>query len=192
MPDSIAAQPHQMKDEELFAALERSDEGPKVWPPIEGIRTAAKAWCEDPAAAKARYGPIASWDTSRVTDLKMLFFRELDFNEDISRWNVSNVVRMDAMFEDAASFNCDLSGWDVGQVEQMDCMFSGATSFNGDLSCWDVSSVWDMDEMFDGATSFSHQLCGEWSFSMADKINMFRNSPGSIAGMRKDADGTVE
>ena len=31
-----------------------------------GIRTAVEAWCKDPAAAKSRYGPIASWDTSEV------------------------------------------------------------------------------------------------------------------------------
>ena len=167
MPDSIAAQPHQMKDEELFAALERSDEGPKVWPPIEGIRTAAKAWCEDPAAAKARYGPIASWDTSRVTDLKMLFFRELDFNEDISRWNVSNVVDTYMMFRGATSFTGDLSSWDVGQVENMACMFEGATSFD-------------------------RQLGGAWSTSTADKGMMFYKSPGTIAGKTKDADGTIE
>ena len=32
-----------------------------------GIRTAVLAWCNDPAAAKQLYGPIASWDTSEVS-----------------------------------------------------------------------------------------------------------------------------
>ena len=29
-----------------------------------GIRTAVELWCDDPAAAKAQYGPIASWAVS--------------------------------------------------------------------------------------------------------------------------------
>ena len=32
-----------------------------------GIRTAALAWCNDPAAAKQLYGPIASWNTSEAS-----------------------------------------------------------------------------------------------------------------------------
>ena len=206
-----------------------------------GIRTAVFAWYADPAAAKARYGPIASWDTSGITNMRCLFYYKEDFNEDISRWNVSNVVAMDMMFSRAASFNGDLSCWEVGQVQNMRFMFSGATSFNGDLSRWNVSNVvymdlmferaasftgdpsrwevgqvesmhgmfrgatsyngdlssWDvgqvesMTEMFHGATSFTRQLGGAWSTSTANKYAMFRNSPGTIAGKVKDADGTI-
>ena len=32
-----------------------------------GIRTAVLAWCNDPAAAKQLYGPIASWNTSMAS-----------------------------------------------------------------------------------------------------------------------------
>ena len=32
-----------------------------------GIRTAVEAWCNDPAAAKQLYGPIASWNTSEAS-----------------------------------------------------------------------------------------------------------------------------
>ena len=38
-----------------------------------GIVTAVRAWFADPAAAKAKYGPIASWDTSGVTRMVGLF-----------------------------------------------------------------------------------------------------------------------
>ena len=37
-----------------------------------GIRTAVELWCTDPAAAKQQYGPIASWDTSEITDMWLL------------------------------------------------------------------------------------------------------------------------
>ena len=131
-----------------------------------GIRTAVGAWLADPAEAKARYGPIASWDVSEVTDLSWLFRRATSFNGDLSRWNVSN-------------------------VEDMDSMFDGATSFNGDLSSWNVSNVEDMNCMFYGATSFDRQLDGAWSTSTANKTCMFNNSPGTIAGKTKHADGTI-
>jgi len=132
-----------------------------------GIRTAVVAWFEDPAAAKARYGPIASWDVSEVTDLSYLFEDQADFNEDLSRWNVSNVVHMR-------------------------CMFQGATSFDGDLSRWNVSNVENMYCMLEGAASFDRQLGGAWSTSTADKGFMFLNSPGTIAGKTKHAYGTIE
>ena len=181
-----------------------------------GIRTAVRVWFADPAAAKAKYGPIASWDTSDITDMDSLFKKQEGFNEDISRWNVSNVVDMEAMFCYATSFAGDLSCWDVGQVETMDLMFSGATSFNGDLSCWDVGQVESMSNMFDGATSidgdlshwdvgqvesmygmfacatsFTHQLGGAWATSTASKTRMFLNSPGTIAGKTKLGLGTI-
>ena len=130
-----------------------------------GIRTAVELWCRDPAAAKAQYGPIASWDTSEITDMERLFANQLYFNDDISRWDVSSVYSMCSMFQ-------------------------GATWFNGDLSQWNVSNVDCMGQMFDCATSFTHQLGGAWSTSTADKGSMFRNCPGSIAGKTNDAYGT--
>ena len=129
------------------------------------IKTAVRLWCTDPAAAKAQYGPIASWDTSEITDMAWLFSNKANFNGDISRWDVSNVLDMYSMFE-------------------------GATSFNGDLSQWDVSNVTYMSFMLNGATSFTHQLGGAWSTSTASKFGMFRNCPGSIAGKTNDAVGT--
>ena len=149
-----------MRDENYHEALRNPDHD-------GGIHTAANALCRDPAAAKARYGPIASWDTSGVIDMDSLFYNKRDFNEDISRWNVSNVV-------------------------DMSYTFNRATSFNGDLSCWDVGQVRRMIGTFAGATSFDRQLGGAWATSTADKTYMFENSPGTIAGKTKAANGTPE
>ena len=137
-----------------------------------GIRTAVELLCTDPAAAKAQYGPIASWDTSEITDMSSVFF-------------VSERRR-----SEFASFNGDISRWNVSNVTKMNCMFDGATSFNCDLSQWDVSNVTHMNGMLDGATSFTHQLGGAWSTSAAEKSWMFRNCPGSIAGKTNNANGT--
>ena len=133
-----------MRDEDE----EYDDDGNITIPDTErGIRTAVRVFSEDPAAAKARYGPIASWDVSEVTDLGALFQDQAGFNEDLSRWNVSNVVYMDGMFDGATSFNGDLSSWNVSNVMVMSYMFLGATSYNGDLSSWNVSDVEDMNSM---------------------------------------------
>ena len=147
-----------MKDEDIGAF----DEGERS---EGGIYTATVMWCEDPSAAKAQYGPIASWDTSEITS-------------------------METLFEDRADFNGDISRWDVSSVTHMCYMLNGATSFNGDLSQWNVSNVEGMGFMLYGATSFTHQLGGAWSTSTASKTGMFYNCPGSIAGKTKNANGT--
>ena len=157
-----------------------------------GIYTAVEAVFADRAAAKAKYGHIASWDTSAITIMRCLFTNRADFNEDISRWDVSNVKNMDFMFDGATSFNGDLSRWDVSNVKDMGYMFYNATSFNGDLSLWAVGQVKDMAGMFCGATSFDRELGGAWATSTAYKFSMFNNSPGSIAGKANDANGTPQ
>ena len=78
-----------MRDEDFDEAIDNAD---------GGIRTAVDAWDADPATAKGWCGPIASWDTSGITNMRDLFYEMEDFNEDISSWNVSNVVNMDCMF----------------------------------------------------------------------------------------------
>ena len=145
-----------MKDEDRFDSTVQG-----------GIRTAVASWRADRAAAKAQYGPIASWDTSEITNMYSLFLHKANFNGDISRWDVSNVTHMNSML-------------------------SNATSFNVDLSQWNVSNVTTMGYMLYGATSFTHQLGGAWSTSTAYKDSMFGNCPGSIAGKTNNANGTAE
>ena len=53
-------QGYKMRDEE------EGDGGNIINPDHDGgIRTAVDVWVEDPTAAKARYGPIASWESRR-------------------------------------------------------------------------------------------------------------------------------
>ena len=130
-----------------------------------GIRTAVELWCTDPAAAKQQYGPIASWDTSEITDMWRLFYDRAEFNGDISRWDVSNVT-------------------------DMRYTFGHATSFNSDLSRWDVSNATDMDHMFCRAASFDQQLGDAWARSTARRNYMFDLSAGSIVGKTNNANGT--
>merc|ERR1712146_864784 len=55
-------------------------------------------WFENKEKAEEKYGPISEWDTSKVTNMSLLFEDRKDFNENISKWNVSNVIDMKNMF----------------------------------------------------------------------------------------------
>jgi len=47
-----------------------------------------------------------------------------------------------------------------------------------------VSKVTDMEEMFLRASAFNRELCGvAWVNSKADKMDMFKESPGSISAV---------
>ena len=60
------------------------------------LLVARDAWCADPTAAAAIYGPIRLWDISQVTDLSNLF--------------------SSGGYDGCASFNSDISGWDTSRV----------------------------------------------------------------------------
>jgi len=149
-----------------------------------------------------RYGPIRTWDTSRVTDMSKLlalvpsnfnqdighwdvsrvttmesmFTSQLEFNHDIGNWDVSRVKNMTSMFVNAFKFNQDIGNWDVSSVESMFQMFSGALKFNQDVGNWDVSSVENMQAMFSYASKFNKYV-GNWDVSrVANMTNMFQNA----------------
>ena len=46
------------------------------------------------SSIETTYGPIANWDTSRVTQMNYLFAYKTTFNANISEWDVSNVENM--------------------------------------------------------------------------------------------------
>jgi hypothetical protein len=62
------------------------------------IQTAVTAWLTNPATAENMYGPIANWDTAKVSCMANLFFpsntARPTFNADISKWNVASVANM--------------------------------------------------------------------------------------------------
>ena len=68
----------------------------KAWGPL---RTAVVEYNSNAAAAIAKYGPIACWDVSGVTDMSHLFKQMRNFDTDISSWDTSAVTSMYAMFE---------------------------------------------------------------------------------------------
>ena len=89
------------------------------------LQTAVEMYDADVTSAEAKYGPIAGWDVSAITDMSFLFNRIAglpNFNVDISSWNTSRVTRMDFMFGSASAFNQPLS-FDTSSVTSMLSMF---------------------------------------------------------------------
>jgi len=150
------------------------------------------------------YGTISSWDTSRITNMAVLFYGDPNFNEDLSGWDVSNVTDMNSMFYMNTFFNGDIRHWNVSKVTDMYAMFFGcsafdqdinywdtsnvknmsgmltfAESFNSNLSQWDVSKVTIMDHMLYGAASFSQDLC--WNVQTTTQaFDVLVGSDGSL------------
>jgi len=120
-----------------------------------------------------RYGPINTWDVSRVTDMHRMFAGASEFNQPLERWDVSRVTDMSEMFAAARAFNQPLAEWNVSSVTNMSDMFLDARAFNHPLEGWDVSSVTDMSAMFFGALAFNHPLEGWDVSSVTDMFSMF-------------------
>ena len=103
-------------------------------------------------------GPMATWDTSLITDMAYLFYNETEFTEDISEWNTSSVTDMNHMFFGCTLFDQPLHLWDTSLVTNMYGMFGGCASFNQPLHTWNTSSVTNMRHMFADCTSFNQPL----------------------------------
>ena len=67
------------------------------------LLVARDAWCADPTAAAAIYGPINLWDISQVTDLSFVFCARSEY----TRYGCNPAC---------LSFNSDISGWDTSIV----------------------------------------------------------------------------
>ena len=139
-----------------------------------GFRKIVDDWI-DPATRsgiESTYGPIANWDTSRVTSMNYLFNGKTTFNEDISKWDVSKVTDMEASTFSihVISFHNDLSlklsllpfprlllfllqNFLTRSTSPLcfslftffdSAAFNGAEAFNSDISKWEVSKVTKM------------------------------------------------
>ena len=141
----------------------------------ESLATAVNKWTQDPETTRQQFGPIATWDTSRVTDMSGLFSATETFNENITYWNTSKVQKMDCMFFNALAFNQPLA-WDTRSVTSMACMFMSAVSFNQPLDHWDTRSVTSMSYMFSVASSFNQKISWKKTPSLTDTSSMFLNA----------------
>ena len=122
------------------------------------IHKAVKEWSKNPDKAKIKYGHISKWDTSQVTSMRKLFYKNIHFNEPINDWDVSKVQNMEEMFCNSLRFNQDISNWDVSSVTNMKAMFLEAFKFNQAIGKWNVTNVNNMMFMFYKAYAFEKNL----------------------------------
>ena len=131
-----------------------------------------------------QYGPMNTWDVSRVTDLTSLFQNKQAFNAYIGKWNTSNVTNIGRMFQNASAFNNGAASgepgnpleWDVSKVTSMGFTFLVAKAFNADIGDWKVSNVTDMLQMFAGASAFNRDIGGWDTSKVADMRSMFQEA----------------
>ena len=65
----------------------------------DSLKEAVQAFNKKPSKAEKKYGPIAGWDVSGITDMNELFSGMANFNADISNWDTSGVTSMGEMFK---------------------------------------------------------------------------------------------
>jgi surface protein len=99
--------------------------------------------------------------TTKVTDMKLMFYENSTFNQPIGNWDVSNVTNMNFMFSNS-TFNQPIGNWDVSNVTFMTSLFYNST-FNQPIGNWDVSNVTFMNFMFYNSTF--NQPIGNWDVS---------------------------
>ena len=87
------------------------------------LETAVRQYDANSTDAIAKYGPIAGWNVSAITDMSELFYSRRNFNADISSWDTSSVTDMHEMFFYAPAFNQPLS-FDTSSVTSMHSMFA--------------------------------------------------------------------
>ena len=69
------------------------------------LKKAVQAYNANPTAATKTYGPIADWDVSAITNMRLLFTSLTKFDADISSWATSSVTDMSYMFN-VRSYPC--------------------------------------------------------------------------------------
>jgi surface protein len=128
--------------------------------------------------------PLNTWDTSRVTNMSGMFFRNTAFNQDLGAWNTSNVTNTSYMFYGCTAFNnsgsSTIGNWNTANITSFNGMFE-ATPFNQNIGSWDVSKATDLGSMFNGSSfnNGGNPSIGNWIINTSSAVSMtgmFRNN----------------
>ena len=100
-------------------------------------------------------------DTSECTNMSYMFNGCYDLTVlDLSSMDTSKVTDMRSMFYNTDIINLDLSNFNTSKVTNMRYMFRSITSLTTlDLSNFDTSNVTDMGEMFYYCTNLQEIIC---------------------------------
>ena len=140
--------------------------------------------------------PIASWDVSRITNMRLMFGCTMRanagkigaaFNQPLNGWNVSAVQNFEGFMghlanpgisQNTHAFNQPLNQWNTSAATNLHRMFALARSFNQDISAWNTANVITTSGMFLGVSGFHgfNRSLNAWDVSsVTDMSEMFAN-----------------
>jgi len=169
-----------------------------TFPSKASLKTAVTEFYSNAALAIEKYGPIANWCVSAITDMSELFRGLTNFNAYISGWDTSSVTDMRSMFQvrSARALGPQALSRAFSPCMPLVCRHhttgppafrlapfppashalpstrQGASAFNQPLS-WDISNVKDMSWLFGGLTSFNADISGWDTSSVTTMRAMF-------------------
>jgi surface protein len=119
---------------------------------------------------------IKNWNTSKITNMQAMFFKQPNFNQDVSTkevtvdgntytaWDTLNVTNMSFIFANRlpmfGTFNQNIGNWNTSKATSMLQILTVQPNFNQDIStkvvtvngvtytAWDTSNVTNMSFMF--------------------------------------------
>ena len=115
---------------------------------------------------------ISNFNTSKVTNMKRMFYGSPFKNIDLSKWDTKNVINMSSMFSSIRGLtSINISNFNTGNVTDMSSMFSENHSLISlDVTSFNTSNVTDMSYMFAGDESLTNLNVS--SFDTSNVTNM--------------------
>jgi surface protein len=97
---------------------------------------------------------IKNWDTSKVTSIRGMFQRQINFNREVGLWNIGNVTDMaffaaggvDKAFNNGGSPS--IGNWNTSKVTNMTSGFLRCNLFDQNLGAWNTGLVQTIDGLF--------------------------------------------
>ena len=133
------------------------------------LRSAVSLYYWNKSVALDKYGHIAYWNVSNISNFSDLFMGYENFDENINSWNMSSAKTTKNMFKGATKFNQPLDKWDMSNVTDMAGMFQDTERFNQPINGWNTSKCTTIMDMFKNARDFNQPL-DKWNTSKV--INM--------------------
>merc|ERR1712085_128916 len=128
----------------------------------DSLLEAVKDFNKKPGKAEKKYGPIATWDVSGITDMSYMFLNAKAFNQPLT-FDTSSVINMRGMFAGADAFNQPLS-FDVSSVTMMDFMFNFAPGTMSAANKLSIRCAWTGNSALASAGYDSDWAPGSCSF----------------------------
>lgn len=92
---------------------------------------------------------LSDIDTSNIANMTELFRNSKRKNfEGIETWNTSKVTDMSLMFNNAQYFNHDLNSWNTENLKKINYMFLGASNFNKYPYKWNLDNIKEAYDVF--------------------------------------------